>query len=135
MSLHAIDKRPVKIALRVLGIPITIIAVLGLIDGIGILLGGIEQRNPWSCAFGLGALLSFAGLIGAWKRISVQYADIDPDEIGFIRLLLKIGVAGAILLSAGALGIFGFDLLPIPAFFTLLALTGVYFIHETPKSF
>ncbi len=50
------------------GIVITTISILGTVDGIALGLGGIENQNIWAIDFGLGTVISYFGLIGAWVR-------------------------------------------------------------------
>ena len=130
---YIIENSVAKLLSRIVGIPITLLAILGAIDSIGLLLGGFEKNNPWPVFFGLGTFASYFGIAGAWIRISNKYEYLPQKKVRFIRRLLSIGVAGAILLAAGTLGIFGLSLVFGSVAFILLGAAGLFFIKQTPS--
>jgi hypothetical protein len=105
--MHIIDRPSVKLLLRVIGVPLSVLALLGAIDGIALLLGGIEHNNPWALFFGLGSLGAGLGLAGAWLRISKEYHHLSKSRVRVVRWLLPCGILGAAFLAVGTYGIFG----------------------------
>nr|CAP47845.1 putative integron gene cassette protein [uncultured bacterium] len=130
---YIIERTATKLVLGIVGIPITLLAILGAIDSVGLLLGGIEKANPWAISFGLGTFTSYFGITGAWMRISNKYESLSKGKVRFIRRLLGIGVVGAVLLTVGALGIFGLSLGVGSVVFMVFGAVGVFFIKQTPS--
>ena len=130
---YIIEHTAAKLLLGIIGIPITLLAMLGAIDSIGMLLGGFEKNNPWPIFFGLGTFASYFGIAGAWMRISNKYGALSKKKVLIIRRLLSIGVVGALLLAAGTLGIFGLSLGFGSAAFLVFGAVGVFFIKQTPS--
>ena len=133
MTPESIETGLVRVIIGVIGIVVAIVMLLGFIPSIALGLGGIDHKNIWSILYGLGFLLSFFGLFGAWWRLSMSYQKMTDGKITFVRRLLKCGVFSAALLSIGALGIFGlFGLYGVLVFFAL-ALGGGVFLKATPN--
>ena len=130
---YIIENTIAKVILHSLGILITFFAILSMIDSIGLLLGGFEKNNPWPVLFGLGALASYFGIVGAWMRISNKYESLSKKKILVIRVLLYFGIVGAILLGVGTFGIFGFSSGYGSVMFIVLGVIGVVFIKQTPS--
>jgi len=129
---HLIDQPSVKIVLRVIGIPLTVLALLGAIDSIGLLLGGIEHNNPWAIFFGLGAICADLGIAGAWLRISQGHNHQSRNRVRLVRWLLWLGIFGAAFLAIGTYGIFGVPMGYFGAIFILLGAFGVACLYQTP---
>lgn len=133
MSPQTLDRGTVRITLRLIGVPFTIVALLLGIDGIGIGFGGIDHGNGWAIAFGMGTILSYLGLAGAWWRLSVIYEKLSAPKVRLLRSLLIGGICGGFCLSAGVVGIFGKYGLVGALFFVLLSIGGVWLLNGTPK--
>ena len=129
---YIIERTATKLLLRIVGIPITVLAIVGAIYGILFLLGGIKKNNPWPILFSLGIFASYFGITGAWIRISNKYESLSKGKVLLIRRLLGFGVAGAALLTAGTFGIFGLSLGYGSVVFMLLGAVGVFIINQTP---
>ena len=130
-----VEKSVVKTPLRIIGIFVTVAAVFGAIDGVAIGLGGIEHRNIWAMTFGLGVILSYFGLCGAWLRLSAVYSKMSPTKVSVIRALLMAGISSALLLSVGSVGMLGtVGFYPVPIYLLLLA-AGAFLLGATPKCF
>jgi hypothetical protein len=130
--MHIIDRPSVKLLLRVIGVPLSVLALLGAIDGIALLLGGIEHNNPWALFFGLGSLGAGLGLAGAWLRISKEYHHLSKSRVRVVRWLLPCGILGAAFLAVGTYGIFGAPLGYFGTIFILLGALGAACLYQTP---
>lgn len=135
MNPLALESKNSQIVCRVIGWPITLLSLILSVDGIGIGLGGLQNRDIWAIIFCSGTLLSYIGLIGAWWRLNVRYATMSPRKVKFVRYLLVAGILGGCALAVGAVGIFGSYGLVGSAFFIMLAFAGVIFFSATPISF
>ena len=134
MTMHfTIEKPIVKAAFVLLGVPISALVLLGLIDSIGLLLGGMQRHDPWPIAFGVGTLLSGIGILGAWLRILRPHAQLPVQRIFRIRRWLKAGVAGGALLAIGTVGMFSIDLGVFALGFVALSLGGLWLLTQTPS--
>ena len=130
---YTIDRPTVRLLFRVAGVPITLLAILGAIDSIGLLLGGLEKNNPWPVFFGLGGIAAYFGIAGAWVRISNTYESLPKEKIRLIRWLLICGVIGSLLLAAGTFGIFGSNIGYGAVIFIVLGAVGAVFLKQTPS--
>lgn len=129
---HLIDQPSVKLVLRVIGIPLTVVALLGAIDSFGLLLGGIEHSNPWALFFGLGSICADLGIAGAWLRISQGHHHLSKNRVRLVRWLLTLGILGAAFLAAGTYGIFGAPMGYFGAIFLLFGALGIACLYQTP---
>lgn len=130
---YAIDRPAVKLLIRVVGVLLTVLAILGAIDSFGLLLGGIEKNNPWPVCFGFGSFCADLGIAGAWLRISRAYELLSNRKVRLIRRLLVCGVVGAILLAVGTFGMFPLEIGFFAVVFIALAGVGIVFIKQTPS--
>ena len=130
---YIIEHTAIKTLLRIVGIFVTFLAVVGAVDSIALLLGGLEKGNPWPIFFGLGVFTSYFGIVGAWIRISNQYTSLSKKKVQLIRRLLGLGIAGSILLAVGSLWLLGFRSVYGSAIFIALGAVGVFFIKQTPS--
>ncbi len=128
----AIERPVIKASIVLAGIPITALALLGLIDSLGLLLGGLERSDPWPLSFGVGMLLSFVGLLGAWLRVLRPYEQLSVQRINRIRRWLIAGIAGGGLLAIGTLGMFSIDFIFVALAFILLSSIGLLLLRQTP---
>jgi len=129
---HIIDRPSVKLLLRVIGVPLTVLALLGAIDSFALLLGGIEHNNPWALFFGLGSIGAGLGIAGAWLRISQGHHHLSKNRVRVVRWLLTCGILGAAFLAVGTYGIFGAPLGYFGVIFILLGALGVACLYQTP---
>jgi hypothetical protein len=132
MTTHIIDRPSVKLLLRVIGIPLSVLALLGAIDSLGLLLGGIAHNNPWALFFGLGSIGAGLGIVGGWLRLSQGHDHLSKKRVRIVRWLLTCGILGAAFLAVGAYGIFGVPLGYFGAIFILLGALGAACLHQTP---
>jgi len=130
---YAIDRPAIKPLLRIAGIFITFIAVLGAVDSAGFILGGIEKKNPWPVLFGLGTFIAYFGIAGAWIRIANIYESLSSKKVRLIRGLLYCGVIGSLMLAAGTFGIFPINIGIWGLVFIGLGTVGAFFIKQTPS--
>ena len=131
-----IEKPLVNFLLRLAGVLLTVFAIVGSIDSIGLLLGGIEHRSPWPILFGVGSLCADLGIAGAWLRISRKYEHLSMKRVQAIRRLLWAGVLGGSLLAIGTLGMFSPNpnLSSLAGVFIGLSALGALLIKQTPQS-
>lgn len=114
----------------------TVVATIlgfGTIDGIALGLGGIENNNIWAMSFGLGTIISYFGLIGAWVRVRNTYALMPVRKINLVRVFLMLGLFAALLLLVGVIGMLGSSSLYFTVSSMFIIVGGVVILLATPK--
>ena len=127
------DNRTFRITVgMVAGVPLSVLALASLPDGLALAIGGMQERNVALALLGPIIILSLVGIGGAWRRLTKTQATMTLRERRIVRLLLYCGIISSTYLTAWAF--------TVPEMRTLIALPllalsvgGVIFVLATPR--
>jgi hypothetical protein len=134
-----VDLRWFRLILIAIGVPITLVALVGFGYGVALTMGAFQHGGTFGFGLGLFAFFGLLGVIGAWLRLSVGYREMSQRSIRLVRAFLICGVASIIGVGLTAAFVFAggmntaYDAAAVAVSVSgLLAATGLLLIGATP---
>jgi hypothetical protein len=130
---HIFDNRIFRIIFgTIVGVPLTVLALACLPDGIFLAIGGLQKGDPLLSSLSLVIVLGLAGLAGAWRRILKTHETMTSRQRYVVRVLLGCGVISSTCLAVVA-STFTDTRLLVAVPLLVLSASGAVLILATPR--
>jgi hypothetical protein len=127
---NIIDRPLVRIALgALLGIPLSVVAVIAMPHGLALGYGGVVEREPLLIFVGLMTVLGIVAIYGAWHRLLVPHVKMVAAQARHVRFCLYCGIIS----SLGLAGWAGYETeIALSCALALPAAIGIVLVKVTP---